>query len=233
MVLPCSVTTRRARSSRRPLIPSATAARAAPRSTPLLRAHDRCAFRAASSDASACEASPSGTSATVDSSAGLMTGRVSRVSIQEPPTSIAGSRFRTLLTSISPFRARRSLSRSGKPQTPTRRSATPCSRSSGYTSAICEERALPALPAGQVGLGHHYDDKEEAANELLGVRAEGPQLVYQILQYAEQQDPGERPAHRAGPAGQQRAPDYDGRDSVQLPRQPGVRVAGRQPGGEK
>src|ERR687894_258563 len=103
MVLPCSATTSRARSSCRARMPSATAPRAAPRSTPLLRPQDRCAFRAASSAASTWEASPSGASATVDSSAGLITSRVPSVSIQEPPMSIAGSRFRTLLTSISPF----------------------------------------------------------------------------------------------------------------------------------
>src|SRR5918998_1277741 len=103
MVLPCSATTSRARSSCRALMPSATAERAAPRSTPLLRPQDRCALLAASSDASTCEASPSGTSVIVDSSVGLITGRVSPVTVHEPPTNMAGSRFRTLLTSISPF----------------------------------------------------------------------------------------------------------------------------------
>src|SRR5215213_2272625 len=86
MVLPCSATTRRASSSWWVRISSAIAFNTAPRSGPLLRLHSRWARRAASSACSACPSS---------------------ALTQEPPMYIAGSRPKTLTTSIiHPFSRR-------------------------------------------------------------------------------------------------------------------------------
>src|SRR5918997_534881 len=99
MVLPCSATTSRASPSCRSLIPRAIARSAAPRSTPLLRAQPFWASRAPWRALSACSGSASGTATTIDSSAGLTTGRSSSAVTHEPSMYMAGSRPIMLKTS--------------------------------------------------------------------------------------------------------------------------------------